>query len=312
MSSFQPPASHFLLRLSSFVAVLALFLTLACNSLSPASTAAPLSLTPTLSAAAQADNPTAAAIRRATRQAQATRDSQATQAPLASQTAEAAAKATQTAEAQDAGAATSAARATVQAIYAAEHTWSQRVAETFADNQLGWPVGLTQDQYLAVTSTVAGGRYQWITQIASTGAYTNLAPAKGPALADFYAAVTVRFVQGNDDGQAAYGLAFRLVNQDFGFFGVLKSGQFLAMETHNSNVDQTLLENSSAIDTQPGATNRIGVVGVGSDFVCLVNDQVVSELTANLAPGQVGLGVEGLSSVREAQVDFSDFEIRTP
>ena len=262
----------------------------------------------------QADNPTAAAFRGATRQAQSTLDSQATQGPLASQTAAAAAQATQTADALTALTATSDARATVQAIYTAEHTWPQRVAETFADNQLGWPIGLTQDQYLAVTSTVAGGRYQWLTQIAMSGAYTNLAPAKGPSPADFYAAVTVQFAPGggNDQGDAAYGLAFRLVGEDFGFFGVLNSGSYLALETHGSNVDQQILDSSSAIDTRPGATNRLGVVGVGADFVFLINDQVVSDLAANLAPGQIGLGVEGLSAVKQAQVDFSDFEVRAP
>ncbi len=258
------------------------------------------------------DNPTAGAILRATRQAAATQTRAATAAALASQTALAAAGVTQTAGAQAAATATVGARATLQALYTAEHSWPQRVNETFADNTLGWPTGLTQDQYLAVTTTVAGGRYQWLTAIASSGAYTNLAPAKGPVLGDFYAAVTVQFVQGNDDGHSAYGLAFRLVNEDFGFFGIMKSGDYLLMETHNSNVDQDEQLNSPLIATGPGATNRIAVVGIGSDFVCLINNEPVTEMGADIAPGQIGLGVEAVDPAKPAEVDFTSFEVRAP
>jgi hypothetical protein len=295
-----------LCRLSAVFALLFLF-TFGCAA-QPSATRSPTAAPPT----SASDNPTAGAIARATRQAQATRNSQATQAPLASQTAAAAAKATQTANAQAAATSTAAAQATLQAIYAAEHTWPQRLHEPFNDNQLGWPTGLTQDQYLAVTSTVAGGRYRWLAAIASSGAYTNLVPAKGPLLGDFYAAVTVQFVQGNDDGQSAYGLAFRLVNEDFGFFGIQKSGSFLVLEVHQSNIDQQLDSGTSAINTGPGATNQISVVGIGSDFVFLINDQEVSEMSANISPGQIGLGVEAFAGAKEAQVDFSAFEVRAP
>jgi hypothetical protein len=260
------------------------------------------------------DNPTAGAIARATRAAAATSRSAATQAVLASQTAAAGAAATQTADALAAATSTVAARATLQALYAAEHTWPQRIQETFADNQLGWPSGLTQDQYLAVTSTVIGGRYQWLAAIAKSGAYTNLAPSKEEPLGDFYAAVDVTFVQGNDDGQVAYGLAFRLVDpkQDFGFFGITKTGSFLVLETHASNVDQNVYDSSREIHTQAGAPNRLAVVGIGTDFVCLVNDVPVIEMGANLAPGQVGVGVEAIDASKPAEVDFTNFEVRTP
>ena len=199
MFSFRPPDSRsgFRLATRTLVALLALCLAAGCATLSSAPTLTPIprSLTSTLPSR-QADNPTAAAFWRATRQAQFTLDSQATQGLLASQTA----------LAQAALTATSDARATVQAIYTAEHTWPQRVAETFVDNQLGWPVGVTQDQFLAVTSTVAGGRYEWLTQIAMSGAYTNLAPAKGPTPADFYAAVTVQFAPGRGQRSGRRGL----------------------------------------------------------------------------------------------------------
>jgi hypothetical protein len=296
------------------LAVFALLVVLAagCSALTPAPTVVPPTLTAAPPPTSASDNPTAGAIRLATRQAQATRSRLATDAPLASQTAAAAASATQAAAALDAATATAAIRATVQALYNAENSWPEPVHESFADNQLGWPLGVTQDQYLAVTSTVAGGSYQWLATIASSGAYTNLVPARGPSLGDFYAGVTVTFAQGNDNGQSDYGLAFRLAGEDFGFFGIGKTGGFTILEVHGSNIDQQISLNSSLINTGPGAANKLGVVGTGSDFNFLINDQPVADLAANLAPGQIGLGVEAFAPTPLSQVNFTNFEVRAP
>jgi hypothetical protein len=309
-SSFRRPFSSFILHPSSFFCFLLVF-AFGCSSFSPSSAPVP----PTLSAAAQADNPTAGAIARGTRQAQATRNSRATatrQAALATQTAAAAALATQTAGAQAAATATVAARATGQAVLAAKSAWPQRLLESFADNQLGWPIGLTQDHSLAVTSTVAAGRYQWLVKVVNGNSYFNLVPAQGPVLTDFDARVALQFVQGNDDSQSAYGLAFRHVGDDYGFFGILKSGGYRILEVHHSGIYQSIQSDSSAIDTGPGATNRIEVAAIGSDFVFLINDQLVGQMAADFSAGKIGLGVDTLASAPEAQVDFSTLEIYAP
>ena len=277
----------------------------------------PLSVPPTLTPAATSpsDNPTAGANRRATQQAQATRSSAATATRLAatvqaaaSQTALAGAQLTQSAQTQEAVHAA----ATGQAVLAAKGAWPQRLLESFADNQLGWPTGLTADHSLSVTSTIAAGRYQWVTRVVNGNSYFNLVPDKGPVLSDFFAQVTVQFGQGNDDGQSAYGLAFRHVKDDYGYFGVLKSGSFRILEVHDTGVYQLVQSDSAAFDARPGATNRLGVVGVGPDFVFLINDQAVGQLSADLAPGQIGLGIDALAKADTAQVDFSELQINAP
>src|SRR5579859_260561 len=299
----QRLASHFILHAarSSFI----LLFSFACAA---APIARPPTLTPLPAPTSASDNPTAGAARRLTQQAVASGTADARRA-AAAQTAQ---FATQAAAYQALTQQAVADAATSQSILAAKAGWPQRLAETFSDNQLGWPVGLTQDEYLAVTSTVAGGHYHWVTTIANSGAYTNLVPAKGPRLGDFYAQVSVTFVQGNYDGQSAYGLVFRQVGEDFGFFGIMKSGGLLAMEVHQSNVDQQFQGDASAINTRTGATNRLAVAGVGPDFVFLVNDQEVGQMSADLTPGQIGVSVEALNPAREAQVDFSDFQINAP
>ena len=259
---------------------LLLFCAAGCGA-APAPITVPYTATP--SAASLDDNPTTGAIARSTRQAQATATRQAAQVAEATQIAD---KAMQTAEAHADATATVVARATAQAIVAAKAAWPSRISESFKDNQLGWPLGLKQDHSLAVTSTIEAGGYHWLVKVVNGNSYFNLIPANGPRLTDFHAAVNVQFVQGNDDGQSAYGLAFRHVDDDYGFFGILKSGDFLALEVHHTGIYQSMGDRVPVIDTRPGHTNRLEVVGIGSDFVFLINGQQVGMMTAG--PDRVG------------------------
>ncbi len=283
---------------------LLLFVAAGCSS---APIAVPHTATP--SAANLDDNPTTGAIARSTRQAQATAIQRALLDEAATQ---AAVKATQTAEAHADATATVVARATAQAIVAAKSAWRLLIGESFTDNQLGWPLGLKQDHSLAVTSTIEAGGYHWLVKVVNGNSYFNLIPANGPRLTDFHAVVNVQFVQGNDDGQSAYGLAFRHVEDDYGFFGILKSGDFLALEVHHTGIYQSMGGRSPVIDTRPGHINRLEVVGIGSDFVFLINGQQVGMMTAEIDPGQIGLGVDAARRADTARVEFTDFEVHAP
>jgi hypothetical protein len=286
------------------LALLSLFIILGCGSaVAPASiprTAAP--------GFAVDDNPTSGAIARSTRQVQATTTRQ---AMLNEETTKVAIQTTQTAEAH-AAAATLVARATAQAIVAAKADWPLLIDESFADNQLGWPLGLKQDQSLTVTSTIETGRYHWVVTVVNGNSYFNLIPANGPRLDKFRAAVNLQFGQGNDDGQSAYGLTFRHVEDDYGFFGILKSGRFLALEVHDTGIYQSIGARSPAIDTRPGHANRLEVVGIGSDFVFLIDGQQVTQMSADIDPGQIGLGVDSARRAGTAEVEFTVFEVHAP
>ena len=297
-----------MLRLNSAFFSL-LLLACACAS---APAAVPATALPPTSAS---DNPTAGTARRATQSAAATVAALATAAQqtatyqaAATQTEQAQAKITQTAQA----AATVAALATGQSVLAAKAAWPQRLLDPFTDNHLGWPLGLTADHSLSVTTTLADGRYHWLTRVVSGNSYFNLVPTQGPVLTAFFAQVTVVLGPGNDSSQSAYGLAFRHVQDNYGFFGVLKSGGIRFLEVRHTGVYQEVQSSSAAFQAQPGAANRLGVVGLGPDFVFLLNDQVVGLMTADLAPGQLGLGIDTLARADEAQVDFSDFHVNAP
>jgi len=292
-------------RVKAFLIFVLITLVIGCNTLAPIPTATPTS----------EDNPTAGAILRATRIAQSTAEAQATanaQATLDAAATQAADQATQTQQASIDATATVVAQATREAILAAQSAWPNVLTDSFEDNQLDWPIGLTKDNSLSVDSQIDPNHYQWTVNVLHGNSYFNLVPTKGPTLSDFYAAVTVQFTQGNDDGLAAYGLAFRHVENDYGFFGITSNGLFRILEVHNTGIYQLWMSDSSFIDTQPGASNRLAVAALGSDFVFLINDQAIGQMNADIAPGQIGLGVDTLGSSRSTIVEFSNFELNAP
>jgi hypothetical protein len=282
-----------------------------CSStLDPASS--PHTATP---GAAAEDNPTSGAIVRGTRQARATLEGQATatwQAQLDEIATQVAVDATQTAEAHANATATVAARATAQAIVAAKANWPLVISESFTANQLGWPLGLKQDHSLAVTSTIESGGYQWLAKVVNGNSYFNLVPARSPVFTDFAAAVNIAFGSGSEVDLVAYGLTFRQVEDDYGFFGITKSGMWQALEVHHTGIYQRILSSSDLIDTRPGRANRLEVIARSSDFVFLINGQQVGTLSAEIDPGQIGLGVDAIQSTDTAEVEFTDFVIDAP
>jgi hypothetical protein len=285
-------------------ALLTLFI-IGCSTAIPVPTATPTSL----------DNPTAGAIVRATRIVQATENAKSTaqaQETLDASATQAADRATQTEQAHKDATATVVALATREAILAAQAGWSNRLQEPFEDNHLNWPIGITKDSSLTVDSQIVANRYQWTVEVFNGNSYFNLVPGKSPTFSDFYAAVTIQFTQGSEDGMAAYGLTFRHVEDDYGFFGITRDGLFRVLEVHGTGIYQLWMSDSSAINRRPGADNRLAAIGMGPDFVFLINDQVIGQMNADIAPGQIGLGVDTLQSSPQAIVEFSDFQINAP
>ena len=261
------------------------------------------------------DNPTTGAIVRATRIVQATENAKSTaeaQETLDASATQVADYATQTEQAHRDATATAVALATREAILAAQVSWPNTLRESFEDNHLDWPIDITKDNSLTVDSQIVANRYQWTVEVFDGNSYFNLVPSKSPIFSDFYAAVTIQFTQGSEDGMVAYGLTFRHVEDDYGFFGITRNGLFRVLEVHGTGIYQLWMSDSSAINTLPGGSNRLAAIGVGPDFVFLINDQVVGQMNADIAPGQIGLGVDTLQSSPQAIVEFSDFQINAP
>ena len=184
-----------------------------------------------------------------------------------------------------------------QSILATQAPWRPLFVESFADNRRGWPTGLQQDEFIAVTAVITDGKYLWTVNPKKGNSYWNLIPTGGKALTDFSAAVNLRFIRGSDDGALssaayAYGLVFRHVNDDYGFFGLQNNGKFRVLIVYHTGIYQDITQSAAAIRTQSGQVNRIAVRAIGSNFIFLINDQVVWQLTEDMAPGEIGLGVD--------------------
>jgi ribosomal protein L7/L12 len=262
---------------------------------------------PTLSPA-QADA-TQGAQSQATRRAQATLDAQAT---ADSQQATADAAVVATIQAEQAATESAANQATAEAMMAAQADWPVQLTDSFADNRLNWPVGVQQDSFLIVTSAITDEQYLWTVQPKQGNCYLNRIPDNAPSMSDFYAAVDVQFMGGGEGGDYAYGLVFRQVNDDYGFFGIQSDGVFRVLVVYGTGIYQHIIQTSPAILTQPGQVNRIAVRSIGSDFVYLINDQVVWSLSEDMAPGAIGLGVDIVNKQDQSQVAFTNFEIHGP
>lgn len=222
--------------------------------------------------------------------------------------------ATATAEARafEKATATARARTVVPSILATQAPWQPLWVESFADNRRGWPTGTQQDEFIAVTAVITNGKYLWTVNPKKGDSYWNLIPTRSQALADFSAAVSLRFIRGSDEGSYAYGLVFRRVDDDYGFFGLQNNGKFRVLVVYHTGIYQDITQSASAIHTQPGQVNRIAVRAIGSDFIFLINDQVVWQLAEEMAPGEIGLGVDVRTERGEAQVEFTDLQVRAP
>ena len=263
---------------------------------------------PTLSAA-QVDA-TSGAISRATAAVQATRDAQSTATEEAKQNATATAGVEATRAAAAEAAATAQAQSLATSIAATQAAWSVAISETFQDNNRQWPVGLHQDNSLGADIKIPDGQYAWTVNVRRGNSYLNFIPKDAPQFGDFYAAVDVKLLGGGEGGNYAYGLIFRHLNDDYGFFGIQADGSFRVLTVFGTGIYQMILSSSPAI--RPNAVNRIAVRGVGSDFVCEINGEMVHIVTEDFVPGDIGLGVDAISSAGEARVVFDNFEVRAP
>ena len=137
-------------------------------------------------------------------------------------------------------------------------------------------------------------------------------PSAHQALADFSAAVKLKFVQGDPGALYAYGLFFQQVNRDYAFFGLQNDGYFRLTMVQGNGGQQIFVDPAPAMRRGPGQINQIAVRTMGSDIICLVNDQVTWQFHGNIPKGQIGLGVYAEYTGGPAQVEFTDFELRAP
>ena len=252
---------------------------------------------------------TAGAKSRSTQQAQAR--ATATRAAQRAATATAAAGATAEAAAAEATAQAETA-ATAQAVITAQAAWPVVVSDNFSNNQLGWPVGPSEDDYFNITTTVKSKKFAWAF-VPKQSAYANAYPLNPKAYSDFSATVKVKFVQGGADGNTTAGLVFRHADQDYGFFGIDADGHYVInLAFPGSGLQDYEQAQSAALQAGAGQVNQLTVRGLGPDLVFIANGKVVWQTSHDLPKGDFGLGVDAQDKGDPVSVEFTEYEVHAP
>ena len=265
---------------------------------------------PTLSAA-QVDA-TSGAISRATAAVQATRAAQATATEKANQDTTATAAAEATEQAAREATATAEAQATATAaslILASQKAWPVAFSDSFDDNRNGWHRGDIKQTSFTAQRRLSDGQYFW-SITSQHDIFWSTWPDRGQTFGDFYASVDG---QSTADGAPTYGLIFRLVDENnFYYFGLDDDGYYhFDVYENGDNVSLPIVFSTEA--ARRGAVNRLAVSATGSNFILLVNDQVVGAMGDDrFGEGETGLGMTAYEQGGEASVVFDNLEVRAP
>src|SRR6185503_9513049 len=121
-------------------------------------------------------------------------------------------------------------------ILAAQAEWSVALTETFDNNALDWPLEPQRDSSITVVPKIEDSRMRFTVTVDNGNSYENFVPANGPVFTDLYAAVDVRFLGPDVQGQSAFGLLVRHVDQDYIFFGIKDDGAFRVLVVFSSGI----------------------------------------------------------------------------
>jgi hypothetical protein len=215
----------------------------------------------------------------------------------------------------DSATATVEAQATLEALQlmlTQEKSWPFIYADTFADNSHKWPTGDVRDSYITGNRSIAGGKYTW--NITTVQSASDFSLPDMPDHQDFYASVDMNLVKMPDDSDADAGLVFRYndADQTWYYFSVNNQGQYY-FGWYNGTDWYNLIPESDSAAIHIGQTNRLTVGAKGSQFIFLINGQMVDHfIDENLKSGTIGVGLNLPQTGERAVVEFANFSVSSP
>ena len=199
-----------------------------------------------------------------------------------------------------------------QAIIKQRQNWPVLLTEKFLDNSHQWVNGDVRDEYLNGSRAINDGRYQWnVTSVNS--AFVSTYPDTADQ-SDFFASVDVKYNQMPDDPSADVGLALRYsdADQSWYYFSVNPKGQYY-FGWYGNKEWTTLIPTTDSSVFHPGEANKITVSAQGSQFIFMINDQVIDQFNNDaLKKGNIGLGVNLPETGEKADLEFSNFSVLAP
>jgi hypothetical protein len=200
----------------------------------------------------------------------------------------------------------------LQPSLAVARSWPVAISDTFDKNANGWTTGNENNGYYSGMRQIASGKYHW-----SLSAKTGMSTfefADMSSVGDLFAGVDVLMAAMPPTGQA--GLAFRHSAPAHTWYNfAIKANNTYALTMFDGQNWTELIPWTPSPAIRPGRTNpnRLEVSARGPQIVLLINNQVVNSIEdSTLTDGDVGLGLDLANAKDQAEVDFDNFEVRTP
>jgi hypothetical protein len=194
--------------------------------------------------------------------------------------------------------------------------WPVVLSDTFDNNHNGWPTGPYEDEgkYIVANISISGGKYFiQATQIqGSEGMFWGFTPVINN-LSDFYVSVDILIKSAPTN--SCFGLILRDQDGNDYYFAIYVDLQLYTSGKHYKN-EWTLFNGVYATDStliNPGRSNQIAILAVGSHFTWLINGEEVETIEDNtLEKLKPGIGFSLGNAGDSAEIEFDNFEVRVP
>ncbi len=205
------------------------------------------------------------------------------------------------------------AQATATALADFVATQSQlpvKFSDDFDQKRGGWPTGDERNDYYNGNRRIEEGVYRW-TVTARQGFFT-IASSGPKTYSDFFISVDTRIVDGPDSADVAVVFRDSPDAYSFYYFAVRADGTYSFSLFADSGWD-TLIDWTNTPAIRVGDVNHIAISAQGSQFVFLINGQVVDKFENDrLTEGQIGLGIDVYDAGDQVVFEFDNLEIRAP
>ncbi|MBN2550084.1 MAG: hypothetical protein JXB15_13050 [Anaerolineales bacterium] len=193
--------------------------------------------------------------------------------------------------------------------------WPLFILDTFDSDRDLWDTGVMTDTLGTAKWAISENIFQW-DLYANQGVVWWSIP-EIDSVGDFYVSVDVQQIDGPEDAQC--GLVFRRTDdQNYYLFEINRQGQYAAYLYLNGSWE-TWLEWSEFDAIQTNEPNRLSVIGLGSTYWFLVNNQIIPSISGiagnsqdGPVQGTIGLLVGLDEAGQSASWEFDNFEIRIP
>ncbi len=203
-------------------------------------------------------------------------------------------------------------RDALQTLLGLEQSWPAIFTENFADKSHQWLTGDVRDSYLTGNRSISSGAYTWnMTAVKGTSDFSF---PDIPDQKDFIASVDLKLINMPDDPDSDAGLAFRYNQSDHSwyYFSINTKNQYY-FGWYDGSTWSTLISDTDSAAIHPGQTNRLSVGVQGSQFIFLINGQMVDHfIDDHLPSGGIGVGINLTQAGQKASVGFSNFTVSSP